>query len=88
MVDHSQLADIIRDHLDKTETEQLGANDEVHKFTAEGSGNTTCSLSDVSFEKLEKCYENYGLMQFNANDNNNSTQDKSCFKHKETGFDF
>ncbi|CAG2170263.1 unnamed protein product [Oppiella nova] len=84
MIAPNHLADIIRDHLDKNDSECM-ANDELHKFTSEGSGNTTGSLSSIS---MDKCQEEYNLMQFNTKDNNNSIGTITRVKHIETGLHF
>lgn len=44
------LADIIRDHMQKTEIESP-ADDELNIFESEGSGNTVGSLSSLSLHK-------------------------------------
>lgn len=62
------LADIIRDHIDKSETESP-PHDELHKFASEGSGNTASSLSSISSEKSPP---NVNLIELNAKTNNNT----------------
>ncbi len=70
--------------MDKTEGDSA-PNDELHRFTSEGSGNTIGSLSSIS---LDKPHEELNLMQFNTTNNNNSIPNISGVKQIETGFHF